>query len=315
MWEKTTMPIAVRFISTFKRGGRVLLVLLVAVAVSAVGCGSSPEPEYETSRPVCPVSPLPTEVWLPGKVVWVDLVTADLGDAIEFYSAVFGWKFVISKDGGFAEGSYYGELVGSIVELEEVDSGDARWLISISVLDVDAAAAEVERQGGEVLVGPKDLPNRGRYALIRDTQGAMCMLLRSTGGDPADEPADESGVHLGADHKWLWAELWTRDTDQAAAFYGSVVGYRSKTVTDQRGEPHLVLGQGGKIRAGMVKLHWEEVDPNWVPYLQVSDIGMVLAAVEEHGGSVVFVPKHNKFAALIADPTGGVLAIQQREVR
>ena len=309
------MPIAVHSISRIGRRCSVSLIVLAVVAATAGGCGTASAPEYEASRPVCPVAPLPTEVWLPGKVVWVDLVTADLGDAIEFYSAVFGWKFVISREGGFAEGSYYGELVGSIVELEEVESGEARWLISISVLDVDAAAAEAELQGGEVIVGPKDLPNRGRYALIRDTQGAMCMLLRSTGGDPADEPADEDGVHAGAEHKWLWAELWTRDTDRAAAFYGSVVGYRSKSVVDKQGEPHLVLGQGGKIRAGMVKLHWEEVDPNWVPYLQVSDIERVLAAVEEHGGRVVFVPEGNKSAALIADPTGGVLAIQQREVR
>ena len=78
---------------------------------------------------------MPTEIWLPGKVVWADLVTSDLESAVEFYSLVFGWKFVISETGDYAEGSYQGRMVGSIARFAEGDAGseDARWLISISV--------------------------------------------------------------------------------------------------------------------------------------------------------------------------------------
>ena len=72
------MPIAVHSISRI--GRRCSDSLLILVVVAAGGCGTPSAPEYETSRPVCPVAPLPTEVWLPGKVVWVDLVTADLSD-------------------------------------------------------------------------------------------------------------------------------------------------------------------------------------------------------------------------------------------
>jgi len=200
-------------------------------------------------------------------------------------------------------------MVGSIARFAEGDAGseDARWLISISVRNVDVAAAEVTRQGGEVLIAPEDLPNRGRYALIKDAQGAMSMLLKSTGGDPVDRVATEN--------EWLWAELWTWDLDRAAAFYGSVAGYRSRTVIDLKGEQHLVLGQGGEGRAGIVKSLWKEVEPNWVPYLLVSSVADVLAAVEEYGGSVVFVPADNSTVALVADPTGGVFAIQEQEVR
>ncbi len=288
--------------------GYPLLLMLLAVATAGVsGCGSTPE--QVITRPVSPVSPLPTETWLPGKVVWADLVTADLESAVEFYSFVFGWKFVISDTGDYAEASYHGRMVGSIARFARGDGGseDARWLISISVADVDTAAAEVTRQGGEVLIGPENLPNRGRYALIKDAQGAMCMLLKSTGGDPEDRAATEN--------EWQWAELWTRDLDRAAAFYGSVAGYRSRTVIDRQGDQHLVLGQGGEGRAGIAKLLWEEVEPNWVPYLLVASVADTLAAVEEYGGSVVYVPADNSTVALVADPTGGVFAIQEQEVR
>ena len=133
------------------------------------------------------------------------------------------------------------------------------------------------------------------------------MILRATGGDPRDEAPTL--------HHWMWAELFTKDPDRAAAFYGSVVGYRSRTVVDRDGERFLVLGQGGKARATVVKIPWPGVEPNWVPYLYVRDVVGTLRKVDEHGGEVVYVPGDDPSFALVADPHGAVFAVQEKEVR
>ncbi len=291
-------------------GGRCLPVLLMLAALFVAGCEGTPgeQPDLNITRPVSPVSPLPTETWRPGMVVWADLVTPDLAGAVEFYSAVFDWRFVISEDQDYAEASYLGEMVGSFALYHDDAEGsdEGRWLISISVSNVDAAAAEVVRRGGEIIVAPEDLPNRGRYTLIRDAEGALCMLLRAKGGDPAEQAPSR--------HNWMWAELFSRNPGQAAAFYGAVVGYRSRQVVDKDGAKYLVLGLGGKARAGVVALPWEGVDPNWVPCLLVADVIETLRKVQDHGGSVVFAAGGDPEYALVADQNGAVFAIQEREM-
>ena len=305
------MPIVVFRVPRHALGIRCLLILVLAAAGVLTGCQAPPgkQPDLDITRAVSPVSSLPTETWHPGMMIWMDLVTPDVGSAIEFYSAVFDWRFVLSEDRDYAEASYHGNMLGSVALYrgDEADGDDGRWLVSISARDVDAAAKEVTRLGGEVLVPPQDLANRGRYTLVRDAEGAMCMFLHAKGGDP--------GEVAPVVNNWMWAELWSRDPDRAAAFYGSVVGYRSRTVVDRDGESHLVLGSGGKARAGVVKLPWSDVKPNWVPYLLVDDVEKVLALVTKHGGSVVFAERTEPTTALIADRQGAVFGIQERKVK
>jgi len=263
------------------------------------------------AQTVAPVTNEATNKFHPGKVVWVDLVTNDVSKAASFYRQVFGWEITSSPEGGFAEARYQGQPVAAIAAYEDgAPDNEARWLISISVPDVDITSATVPEHGGKVLEGPADLPNRGRYVLVNDSSGAMLMFLQASGGDPLDvEPTPNS---------WLWAELWTDDPDSAANFYKAVVGYKSKTVSDTNGHDVMILGRQGIARASVVKTPWEDVEPNWLPYLLVNDIGKTLKSVEKHGGSVVLYAANdsdNADVAIVADPTGGVFALQQKEDR
>ncbi|NOR39851.1 MAG: hypothetical protein GQ537_01420 [Gammaproteobacteria bacterium] len=274
-----------------------LWVMLAIPSISAAG----PEP-------VNPITQAPTHAYHPGKVVWVDLVTSDIEQAADFYRKVFGWDIAISKDGAFASASYNGSPVSTLARYEdnEAPDGEARWLISISVSDVADAAAAVKSNGGKVLEGPTDLPDRGRYVLVEDSRGALLMLLKASGGDPADEKA--------LDNTWLWAELWTDEPGQAVEFYKSVVGYKSKSVRDASGDEILVLGRDNTARATVVEIPWEEVEPNWLPYLQVQDVLATAKLAVESGGELVIAPMRDadgSTLAIVADPTGGVFAIQQ----
>jgi predicted enzyme related to lactoylglutathione lyase len=254
------------------------------------------------------ITSAPTNIFRPGKVVWVDLVTSDISKAADFYRDVFGWDINISRDGSFAQASYQGSPVSSIALFNENEApeGEARWLVSISVSDVDGAAKAVRTNGGKVLDGPADLPDRGRYVLVEDSRGALLMLLKASGGDPEDETA--------VDNAWLWAELWTDDPAKAVGFYHSVIGYKSVSVKDSTGDEILVLGRDQKARATVVKLPWEEVESNWLPYMRVASVLETTKSVLEHGGEVVIAPMiddDGSRVAVVADNTGGVFAIKQ----
>lgn len=280
-------------------GAAKMLVPLLAVTLTT-GLASADER-------VSPITPEPTNESHPGKVIWVDLVTHDVRRASDFYRQVFGWAVRLSEDGSFAEASYRGRPVAAFARYELDAPEDAsQWLVSISVPDVGRAAAAAQKQGGEVLEGPENLKNRGRYVLLRDSRGATLMFLEASGGDPQDEAARANG--------WLWAELWTDEPDAAIAFYESVVGYRSIEARETDGSELRILGRDGVARATVVKSPWPEVRPHWLPYLLVDDLAGTIASIALNGGKVLVAPSvaGDGDVAIVSDPTGGVFALQRR---
>ena len=242
-----------------------------------------------------------------GEVVWADLVTPNVEAAVTFYEDVFGWQARRGDDPGYVELTHDGEVICAVALLNEPghETDPSSWLVSISVADVDDAAAVFVSRGGELLEPAQEFPDRGRFAVVSDDQGAVLMLLRSSGGDPVrrDYPAD----------RWAWAELWTRDVPAAAAFYESVIGY---DVTHAENGT-TVLSSSGTPRATIVELPWEDVPPNWLPYVLVESVEKTLQNITTNGGSVLVtsdqVPNDSGTpAAIVADPTGGVFAIQEK---
>jgi predicted enzyme related to lactoylglutathione lyase len=258
-----------------------------------------------------PVAQTPTGVILPGKLTWVDLVTTDPLAASHFYQKVFGWSLAERRTDGYIELLYNGRPICAIVAYDSdvPEDIDARWLVSVSVEDADEAAALAIAAGGELLEPVTDFDKRGRYALIRDAQGAVLMLLNADGGDPGDAP-----VELGA---WGWAEYWTTDVEAAVGFYTKVIGYESLQIMGPDGGKRTVLGTGGIARASVADLPWTDVEPHWVPYVAVSDATAILSRVQAAGGTVMAkLPQSGTDVqvALVTDPTGGVFAIQQVEI-
>ena len=259
---------------------------------------------------VSPVTPVPTNVQHNGKLVWVDLVTTNTNKAVQFYTDAFGWQAKYFDDENFVEMVHDGQVICSIVRYDTDDAvdGDARWLVSISVDDVDAAANLARQHGGKILETATDLPGRGRYSVVSDPQGAVLMLLRATGGDPADS---DRQVIL---DEWSWAELWTDDQAGAVAFYKKVVGYGSLKVTDPDGDERIVLGSDRTPRATVVQLPWDDVEPNWIPYIPVASLETTLQNIGDAAGAVLVRSDESEDegpAAIVMDPTGGVFAIQE----
>ena len=268
-------------------------------------------PGCRTQVVVPPITAQPTGIYDAGRFVWADLVTSDVQAARQFYGSLFGWEF--EGDPGtktpFTLISQAGTPIGGIVFSPNLraEKQEARWLSYISVVDVDSAAARVRRGGGSVYVEPFDVPNRGRMAVVLDPQSVPLGLLRSQTGDPPDDTVKP--------YRWMWRELWTSDTAGALPFYTAVAGYARATVDlSIQSEPYTVLTGGGKPRAGMGQITREGVEPLWLPYVNVEDPLAIAETTLRLGGAVLIAPnstRRKNTVAVIADPTGGILAVQQ----
>jgi len=246
-----------------------------------------------------------------GKFVWIDLLTEDVQRAKEFYSGLFGWTFESLDDDGIYTLIRYGDrYIGGIFYTDELkDEPESRWITYLSVPDVDLATKLAVDRGGEVRLKPVNYPDRGRFSIVSDPQGAIVALLHSSSGDLQ---ARELEVNV-----WMWNELWTTDIDRAFDFYRELAGYEKEEYDAVEGQPYYLMKREGRYRAGMIQLPWKEVDPNWIPYVLVEDPSRIAAKVEELGGKVLLSSQSvvRGGSAVIADPSGAIFAVQVQPSR
>lgn len=125
----------------------------------------------------------------PNTLAWNELQTRDLPAARAFYEHVFGWTGIEMDDGSgyvtFAAGDR--TQCGSLPMNEMWDASvPANWAVYFMVEDVDAAAARVRELGGQVMVGPHQAGEMGRFIVVRDPQGAVFTAMQFNG--PMDLP-------------------------------------------------------------------------------------------------------------------------------
>jgi len=256
---------------------------------------------------VPPVTQTPTNRHLEGKFVWHDLLTHDVSADTAFYGALLGWEFSPVPEGGYVVITQNGMPIGGVVPLERKDRNVySQWLSYLSVADVDSAAELTRSGGGRVYREPFDLPGRGRVAIILDPQGAPLALVRSAGGDPADEDQ----VY----NRWLWNELWTDDKDSSLAFYAGLVGYERDEVDLGGATPYTVFRREKKARGGSVEIQIEGVGPHWLPYVAVKNPSEVASRAEQLGGKILLSVERVatvQHAVVLADPSGAAFTIQQ----
>ena len=287
-----------------------LIVLAGVVAAVSLACTA-------TQFSIPPVAQSIDGSRLPGKVIWHDLLSDTPEQTRAFYGGLFGWEFRALPGGNINYEVIYhrGEAIGGMVDQNRLPTAAdiSQWVAVFSVEDVETAAGNVRSSGGTVLTPPTSLGERGRIAVVVDSQGAVLALLETAGGDPADgEGSPDSG-------EFLWNELWVGNVGKAREFYSAVFPFsgeeRSLAEGDQVVE-YLVLTSAGRPRAGIRTTPGEALPSSWVSYLRVADeqeLGEILAKVEALGGTVL-VPATPRPAggtvAMIAGPSGAGIALQ-----
>lgn len=116
----------------------------------------------------------------PGSVIWSELMTTDSAKAAAFYSALLQvetGKFPGPMD--YTTIKSDGRDVAGIMDISpEMGPLPPNWMSYFAVENVDASAEQATSLGGRVMVGPQDIPNVGRFAVIQDPQGAVFAIFQ-----------------------------------------------------------------------------------------------------------------------------------------
>jgi predicted enzyme related to lactoylglutathione lyase len=183
----------------------------------------------------------------------------------------------------------------------------SHWLQYIGTRDVDGTADAAVRAGGSVVKPPSDMKGAGRYAVLKDPQGALFAII-----DPENARSDTVGTPpLGT---FSWHELATSDNEAAFAFYSGLFGWDAMTRMDMGPTGiYLVFGQNGVQRGGMyIKPADWPAPPNWMPYAHVPSVDASAANLESVGATVLVepmdVPGGSRISSL-TDPFGAPFAI------
>jgi len=243
----------------------------------------------------------------PGTFLGASLASEDAAGAVDFYSALFGWDAVKTKDGYSL--NHKGRMVASVTQIDDSTPNvtESFWLVAFTVNNVELTM-DAARENGAKIYRPvtRVQGGDGRYLIVGDSENAPVMFI-----EPRDTPI---GGTTGPG-SWVWAELWSDDIDKAAQFYADVAGF-GHTEIDRGDGPYHVFTTQGERRAGIVKIppELEDVEPGWAPYVAVADLSASTAKVKELGGTVVFGnvdhPAEGAIA-LILDPSGAALFLYQ----
>jgi uncharacterized protein len=116
-------------------------------------------------------------------VVHFEILTKNAERARDFYAKAFGWNIKGPLPGAGPDVRYFlvereGEgIAGGIGSTP--DGYDGHVTFYIGVANLEQALADVEKLGGSKLMGPEQVPNGPRVALVRDPESNVIGLVQS----------------------------------------------------------------------------------------------------------------------------------------
>ena len=117
-----------------------------------------------------------------GSVGWIDITVDNPTEIRSFYKQVVGWTETAIPMGEYDDHCMNspedGSTYAGICKAEGANRGlPAHWIIYITVADLHASAEGVQRLGGKIIHGPRQIPGQGSYIMIEDPAGAFCALF------------------------------------------------------------------------------------------------------------------------------------------
>ncbi len=115
----------------------------------------------------------------PGALGWAELNTRDLKAAERFYTALFGWgaKTSTAVD-NYTEFTLDGRSIAGMMAIQPSwGNVPPNWVPYFVVKDCDQAVDRAQANRGSIIVPAKDIPRVGRFAFVRDPQGAVFAVI------------------------------------------------------------------------------------------------------------------------------------------
>lgn len=244
----------------------------------------------------------------PGRFVWHDLMTTDAAAAQRFYCSLFDWRIEEVPAQGFT----YRMIVagpgpiGGIVEEKNLPA--SHWMPYAAVANVDAAAAKVQQLGGSTCVAPSDVPNVGRFAVVRDPQGAYFSLYTGNAQSPGFDPDTPVPGRV------CWNELLATDDVAAQRFYSALFGWQEQPKDLGPMGTYRVQLLGDAQAGGIMKNPSNGAPSAWLAYFLAPDLARATANSKQLRAKPLVenapIPGIGAFS-MLQDPVGAVFALFQ----
>lgn len=238
-----------------------------------------------------------------GRFCWHELMTKDVAVAKRFYTSLFGWtvqEMPMGPAGTYNLFQQNGENVAGMMKLDETHI-PPHWLVYVSVDSADTSAKTIEKLGGKIVHPPTTVPDRLRFAVGLDPQGAAFGVLEPMGPVP-DDPSGPGA--------FVWDELHAKDMDAAEKFYSQLFGWGGKLGTGEM--KYLHWQNAGKEIGGLLTVMNPSQHPAWLSYVGATDVDASTKNAESLGAKILMpateMPKVGKFS-IVQDPTGAVFAL------
>ncbi len=118
----------------------------------------------------------------PGDITWNELMSTDPEASWTFYSTLFGWTVVSTMESPMGPYHMYGQgedMYGGYMKAP--DGAPSHWLYYAKVQgSAQAACDRITKAGGEVLMGPMEVPDGTFVAACKDAQGAAFAINADT---------------------------------------------------------------------------------------------------------------------------------------
>ncbi|RMD97000.1 MAG: VOC family protein [Calditrichaeota bacterium] len=251
----------------------------------------------------------------PNTFCWVELATSDALAGKDFYSSLFGWQ---THEAPMEGGDPYimlqlrGKDIGAMYQLipQQREQGvPPHWLSYISVENADETAERAKSLGGKVVMGPMDVFDAGRMAMLQDPFGATFAIWQ-----PNQHPG--AGV-INEPGTFCWQELATPDKQAASQFYTGLFNWTPNV--QKMGETEYTSFMVGKQpAAGMWELSGEyaNIPPHWMVYFAVQNCDEAVEKARNLGAKIANpptdIPGVGRFS-VIQDPQDALFSIIQLE--
>jgi predicted enzyme related to lactoylglutathione lyase len=250
-----------------------------------------------------------------GRFVWHELMTSDPAAAQSFYKHVVGWGTSKWDSSSIDYTMWTADEapVGGVMPIPQEAAAmgaPPNWLAYVEVPDVDATVVQATTLGATVLSPAQTIPDVGRFAVLRDPQGAVFAVITSE--NPIPDETDPK------QREFSWHELVTENYKAADAFYNTLFGWETKDDVDMGpiGVYHM-FGRDRFTYGGMFNKPADmPAPPHWMPYVQVDSADDAAERATKAGGTVINgpmeVPGGDRIATIV-DPQGAVFSVHSKK--
>jgi len=258
-------------------------------------------------------------------VVHFEVMAQDRQRVMSFFSELFGWKIdtdnpmgygVIAHSDNYSKG---GIGIGGGI-FGDMPAGQDGVTFYVEVDDIEATLTQVEKLGGQRLMGPETAEGGPTFGHLLDPEGHWVGLFqKGSGGDPARIPADAEPKGAPVVH----FEVIGKSLPALEEFYGTLFGWKIDTSNPVGygviAREDNLTAEGIGIGGGMMALPPEmSADSNghvtW--YVEVPDVEATLAEAERLGGQRLHgpdtVPGGGPTLGQLADVEGHLIGVVQR---